>query len=239
MSRKIAICFIIMACFLILASCAAQPPASAQEQAIPTVTPFPGPVATLQAAQDRINQAQSDKARADDLAQQAAQQASQARAAINAAQSAYNAAQQAITAQQVAVANDLIGQGNSKVQGALSQIDQLAQTVDQHQALFEQWSAERISDTIAIRDLTRDKAQISAAYNVVAAQLQTLQAAPKPQPQTIDTSWLLVAFGFMAILLIVAVYAISRRGAAPQPTIATMPPFEIIDEDAEQNRSEQ
>lgn len=235
LDRKVVIIFLVLL-LVWLASCLAQ---SAHAQTQPTVTPYPGPVATATMAAQQVQQAQAQQAQAAQLAQQAA-------AAQQAANNAYQQAQQnaadaraALAAQQYQQAGELLGQAEANNQAGREQLNILSSTSNSLQAIISAQygviSAQYVTLTQVSTELIQCRVSVSntvAAYNAVSGQLTEAKAnATSPV--------LLIALGLALVFLIgvVLIFVNDKwrmNAALPkiiEPTIEPPIEAEVIDDD--------
>lgn len=228
-NRQILMLFLVLL-LIGLVSCLAQPAGRAGAQAVPTVTPLPGPLATLQAAQTKKDQARADKARADDIRRTAEAQGAAADQNLNDAQRDYDAAQAAIVAQQLSAASELIGQGQEKVKSAGAQIDQLLASVNDLQALVKRMAADRESDQSELQQLRAQNQTLQANYDATDHKNKELIA----QQQHIDINGgavVILAIIAGAIVVGLIVFWISRRPTITYTATATVTDPDDYDRD--------
>lgn len=181
-------------------------PAAAQG---PTITPYPGAVATATAAPQRIQQAQQTQAQADNLARQAAALSQQARAEMDAARQDQAAAQSALAAQQMSAASEAIGRADARISNGLALIDQANAINTQQRDMITALNGQVISLTIEsqqaraeVQQAKADKQTTLNAYNAVVAQQETNQR---------QNTVILIFGGVVFLALMFAVFAIVAR----------------------------
>lgn len=215
-------------------------PAAAQS---PTVTPYPGAVATATAAAQQMTDAQRSKAEAENAqaqaaqaqqqAAQAAQQARQAAAAadasFNAAQAAANEARALLASQQVAAASEALGRAESAISAGQERVNDLARMVDSLNTTINQQAGQITALTIENQQLRTDKQTILANYNAAKA------AADEAQSRiTVNPAVALLAGGFvLAVLLVFVIWKWNRDAIDDQPVITVHPAAEpeVIDDE--------
>lgn len=207
-------------------------------ETVPTVTPFPGPVATATAAAQQMNQAENARAQAARAQQQAQAAAAQAQQAAAAADASFSAAQQAanearalLASQQVAAASEALGRAESGISAGQERVNDLAGLVDSLNATIGQQAEQITALTIENQQLRIDKQTLLANYTAMKA------AADEAQSRfTINPAVAILAGGFLLAIVLVFVMWKWSRAAEPidQPVITSS--YTIADEPIEDGK---
>ena len=187
----------------------------------PTVTPWPAAVATATAAaglQQQANaqraqanetqrRADSARAQADALQRQAAASQAAADAAYSAAAQAASDARAALAAQQASIAGEAIGRAEASISEGKAQLASINDVVNQLRSMLDVKIGTEVSLTLELQQARADKQTVVNAYNASIAQ----------QEQNDKNSTLLSIFSgfliamFLLGLLAFAVYRIRQR----------------------------